>query len=141
MFHPQWVHLPLALALLYPLIEAYALWARQPKVDALSWTALGLLLVCSFLAVVSGQWAMDEAMAAGVPRALLDGHAEWGDFFPWAVLLLLGARGTLTAKLGRPGRMGAFGLALALVLLALQTGKTGGALVFEHGVGVSPSGN
>lgn len=134
------VHFPLVLATLYPLVEGLALFKPTPALNGVSAGWLFLLLGSGFVAVVSGQFAMDDAQAAGYTQAVLSTHSDFGDAFPWAVLGVVAARFGLGHRFGSRGRKWALGLALLLWPLAWKTGQTGGVLVFEHGVGVAARG-
>lgn len=139
--HPKLVHLPLALAVLLPLISAVVLlaWWRATIPRRIWWgvVALQLILVGSGVAALRSGNAEGERVEHAVPEAAIETHEEAAEQFLWAagVALLV----TFAAALPRRERL-AQGLALAatvttLVVLALgyRTGQAGGALVYQHG--------
>src|SRR5437879_1469483 len=86
--HPYAVHFPIALIVLWPLIDAAGLAVRRPDVSA---TAVALLLVAvpaTLLASVSGQSAYDAALEVGASTGVLDTHADDANLMPWAILLI-----------------------------------------------------
>ncbi len=135
--HPLAVHLPIALMLLWPLVDGLG-WLL--KKDDVCRVGLGLLIlgvVSALLATATGQAAFDVAYAQGVGVERLQTHAEPAELVPWAMVVLAALRIAGPAKMGRLGHGLAVGLGFGLWMLAYQVGNTGGALVYEHGVGVS----
>lgn len=135
-WHPMAVHLPIALVMLWPFIDGLGLLLRRPDVSAV---ALGLLCAAvgfSLFATATGQFAYDAALAEGVDRRLLDTHADYANLMPWVLLLLTAARAWAPTKLGLAGHWGAVVLGLGATAFMVFVGSTGGALVYDHGVGV-----
>lgn len=137
--HPAVVHLPIALALLVPLVAAFALLAsRFGFLPARSWAFAvllqALLLGSAFVAQETGEEEEER-----VERVVAERHIE--DHEERAEQLLIGAGlGLLVIGAGlAPGRVGALarplGLALSLLVAALaaDVGHSGGRLVYEHG--------
>lgn len=136
-WHAAAVHVPLALGLVWPLVDLTGLALRRPDVST---TGFGLLLVAalsSLVATATGQAEYDAAFAAGVPVARLDSHADLAALVPWTLLAVAALRGWGPGKLGRAGHWGSVGIGFAAGLLLIQVGATGGELVYEHGVGTS----
>lgn len=139
--HPKIVHLPIALAVLLPLLSGGLLlaWWRQwlpPRVWTLV-TAGQLLLVGSgVLALRSGE-ADEDRVERLVPEAALEAHEEAGERFVWAAALVAGI--TLLPLLLRGERARLAGATAAcagtFVVLALgyDVGARGGELVYRHG--------
>lgn len=138
-WHAAAVHLPIGLAIVWPIVDLVGLALKQ---RAVSHTAVGLLVVAvlsSLVATATGQAEYDAAYAAGFGVELLDQHADLASLVPWALLSNLALRLYLPSRAGRRGRVGhvlAVLLGLGLIGLILQVGRTGGTLVYEHGVGV-----
>ena len=130
------VHLPIALILLWPAIDAIGLLSGRGDVCGL---ALGLLcfsVLVSLFATATGQFAYDAAAAEGYDRRLLDTHAAWANLVPWIMLALAGGRAWLPTKAGRAGHWAAVVLGLGAAAFIVIVGASGGDLVYDHGVGV-----
>lgn len=134
--HPVAIHLPLVLIFLWPLVDGLGLWTKSVALQRL---ALGLLVlagVSAIAATATGQAAFDVAAAQGVDPKLMRTHTEDADVVPWLVLAVAAARAWLPTKLGAKGQAVALVLGVALWPFVIGVGSTGGALVYEHGVGV-----
>lgn len=137
--HPALVHLPIALALLVPLVALFALLAlRLEIVPARGWAFVvllqALLVGSAWLAIETG-----EDQEARVEKVVAERHVE--EHEEAAVWLLRGAAVALLvigAGLA-PGRIGGVARPLGLVLslavagAAARTGHSGGPLVYQHG--------
>jgi hypothetical protein len=137
--HPAVVHLPVALALLVPLVAAFALAAvRLGFLPARSWAFVVLLQAClvgsAWLAQETGE-DQEERVERVVDERHIEAHEERAERLLWGAALALVAIGAGLA----PGRLGGAARALALLLslgvgaLAFDAGRSGGALVYEHG--------
>lgn len=135
--HPMAVHLPIAIALLWPLIDLIGLLTKRPDLSRLAIGLLGLGLVTALFGTVTGQAAYDAALDLGRAPSLLDGHAQDADLVPWLMLLVLALRTGGAAKLGRGAVIAALVAGVLLAGFVVGVGRSGGALVYEHGVGVS----
>jgi uncharacterized membrane protein len=134
--HPIAIHFPIALALLWPVIDLLGLLLKKPDLSRLGLGLLGFALLSSLVATATGQAAFDQALAAKVAPELLNTHADDANLLPWLWLLLLVARFLLAQRLGRVGHGAAIGLGVLALLFVYQVGKSGGELVYRHGVGV-----
>ena len=137
--HPAVVHLPIALALLIPLVALFALAAaRLALLPTRGWAfvvLLQLLLVGSgWLALETGE-DQEERVEKVVAERHIEDHAERAE-------RLLIAAGVALFVIGAglaPGRIGSVARPLGLVLslgvaaLAADVGHSGGLLVYEHG--------
>lgn len=141
LFHPKLVHLPMALAILMPLVAGGLLLAwRRGWLPARTWlvaTALQAILVGSgVLSLRSGE-AEEERVEGIVGEAPLEAHEEAAQLFVAAsggVLALMGVAWALSSR--RAGTASAFAATLGtLVVLVLgyRTGQAGGELVYRHG--------
>jgi hypothetical protein len=139
--HPIVVHLPIALAVLMPVISAGILiaWARG-ALQRRTWVlaiALQALLVGSAIAALRSGEAEEDRVEATVPEAAIEAHEEAAEGFVIAaavvLVLALGAglirrdsAARAVATLATVGTLGVLGL-------GYRTGKAGGELVYRHG--------
>lgn len=139
--HPLLVHLPLALAFLVPLLAGGVVlaWARNwfPKRTwVLVVAAQALLLGSGWFALSSGEGEEDRVEQV-VPETALERHEEAGKIFLGGAgaLLALGVVPLLFRNRRISLALATASIAGSLVVcgLAFQVGKTGGALVYEHG--------
>ncbi|MBI5851125.1 MAG: hypothetical protein HZB39_08870 [Planctomycetes bacterium] len=139
--HPQLVHLPLALAVLMPLIAGGAWfaiargWFRQ-RGWSLVVAGQAMLFASGFLAMRSGE-ADEERVEDVVPHAALESHEEAAEPFVWAggiVLLLSVAPLVLrNARAARTAALACGAGTLVVLGLAWRAGHSGGELVWRHG--------
>ncbi len=141
LFHPKLVHIPIALALLMPLVAGGLLlaWWRQ-WLPARAWViavALQAVLVgTGVLAVQSGE-ADEDRVESVIAERFIEQHEQAAELFVWAsggvlAVMLLGF--LLSSR--RTGQLaGALATLGTLVVLWLgyQTGQAGGELVYRHG--------
>lgn len=139
-WHAAVVHFPVALALVAPAVDAVGQLFGRAQVAWTGVTLFGVAALSSLAATATGQAEYDAAYAAGVELGILDAHADVASAVPWALLGALALRLWLPTKLGHRGaRLGLAG-ALAAAALVAWAGTTGGALVYEHGVGTPGTG-
>lgn len=134
--HPAAIHLPLVLVFLWPLIDGLGLAIGSTHLTRLGLGLLGFAALCALFATATGQAAFDVAVERGVDPKLLRTHTEDADLVPWLLLALTALRAWLPTKLGKRGHGIALALGFAMWPFALSVGRSGGALVYEHGVGV-----
>jgi hypothetical protein len=141
LFHPKTVHLPIALALLMPLVAgglALAWWRRW--LPARSWAiavALQAILVGSGLVGLKTGEAEEERVEEVVPERAIGAHERAAEAFLWASGVVFAAM-VVALALGR-GRAGlplagvaALGTVLTLSL-GYRVGQAGGNLVYRYG--------
>ena len=139
--HPKLVHLPIALAVLMPLLFlGLGLAIRRawlpPRAWFLALALQGVLLAGGFAARWSGERDEDR-VEARVPEGALKAHERAANVFlvgSGAVLLLAAG----AAVLRRPGAAGALRIAttlgsLGVLGLGYQVGEAGGKLVYGPG--------
>ena len=141
LFHPKVVHLPMALAVLMPLVAGgglFAIW--RGWLDRRAWA--GVLLLQAGL-VGSGALAMntgereEERVEQVVAEAQIDAHEEAAEVFVWAsgAVLLLTAL-PMVFRTGRAWQVASLGAFLGTLLVfgfGYRAGEAGGKLVYEHG--------
>ncbi len=139
--HPAIVHLPLALALLVPIVALGAAVAvHRGKLPRWVWAVvLGLqaaLVGSGALAMQTGERDEDRVEAI-VGDSAMEAHEETAEHFVYAAagLTVLFALGLVLPRAA--WRSGAMGLAVigsaALAALAIGVGHSGGELVYVHG--------
>lgn len=140
--HPKIVHIPIALAMLMPMVSVGVLlaWWRD-WLPARSWAiavALQAVLVASSaLAMTTGEQDEERVEEVLVSEAPLEEHEEAAELFTYAAgaglglmlmpMLLPGARVKKIA-----GSVAVVGTVVVLVL-GYGVGSAGGELVYEHG--------
>jgi uncharacterized membrane protein len=134
--HPMVVHLPIALVLVWPLVDGIGLWTKRPDVSRTALALLLLAVAASLAATATGQAAYDVAVDRGVDPELLDRHADDANLMPWILLLITAVRWFGTHKLGVKGHVAGIVLGCALWPFVIDVGGSGGSLVYEHAVGV-----
>ncbi len=141
LLHPKIVHLPVALAVLMPLLSAGLLaawWAELlPRRTWLVAVLLQALLVGSgFLAIETGE-IDEERVERVVAEELIDAHADAAEAFVWgagAILLLhLAAAGLRNDTTARSAAAAATVGTLLVLFLGYRVGEAGGELVYRHG--------
>ena len=137
--HPAIVHLPIALTVLLPLFAVGAFVAVRRGVRPISaWgltTAMAAALaLSSWVAVETGEGQEDKVERV-VSEAPLESHEEAAETFLVlsAGMVLLTAAGLTRGKLGTAARAAGVVASLGLAGAGWNVGRTGGALVYEHG--------
>ncbi len=136
--HPAYVHLPLGIAFVLPLVTLVALFLSRRASAAAVWVLPVMLFfflaVGAFLSVESGE-REEDAVEPVVGEPALHEHEEAAEGFHLAAWVAVGlaAAGFLPGGLGRALKVVSVAAAIALLGLGLQVGKLGGALVWEHG--------
>ncbi|MFO0696171.1 MAG: DUF2231 domain-containing protein [Polyangiales bacterium] len=138
--HPAIVHLPVALAVLVPLVAGGALvaalrGASTRRTFAGVALAQALLLGSGFAAKATGE-REEETVERVVPESALEAHEEAADVFlvgAGVTLLLFLAAAAAPEKAARA--LAGAGLVGSLVVLGLgyRVGEAGGELVYRHG--------
>ncbi|MCP4445776.1 MAG: hypothetical protein GY811_10605 [Myxococcales bacterium] len=140
-FHPKVVHIPIALAVLMPLIAGGTLvawWCGYlPKRAWLIPVALQAVLVASgFLAMQSGE-ADEDRIERVVAESVIEEHEEAAELFVWSSAAIF-AFMLVALVVHRPKAEMTIAVAAALgtlfvFVMGYRTGEAGGALVYEHG--------
>ena len=137
--HPAVVHLPIALAVLIPLVALAALLAaRFGWLPPRAWAFVVLLQAClvgsAFVAIETGEDEEERAERVVAERHIED-HEERAERLLWAagIVLLVSAAGLAPGRLGSLARPLGFALSLGVLALAVDVGHSGGELVYRHG--------
>jgi len=137
--HPAIVHFPIVLAFLLPVAALWALIAiRRGASGRRAWTPVGLLAALLFLSawvsVKTGQDQEDTAEEIVSERAI-HGHEEAAERFLVAsgVIVGLAALGLARGRAGTAGRIAAAAGSVVALAMVVQTGHTGGQLVYRYG--------
>lgn len=139
--HPILVHVPLALAMLQPVVVLTVLLGiRRRWLEPSTWLLVAGLQVAmagsGFAAMQAGEDDEDRVKKV-VPEDVVETHAERAENFVWTslavtMLFLL----PFVPKLGawsRSLRLAALPAALVLMGMAIATGHSGGTLVYREG--------
>src|SRR5207302_264051 len=70
--HPYFIHLPLVLILIWPIVDACGLALQRPDVSKVGLALLLVAVAAALAATTTGQSAFDEAVKAHVDPELLD---------------------------------------------------------------------
>ncbi len=138
--HPLLVHFPLVLAMLLPAVAALIVWADwRGKASRRSWwivTATAALLTAASVASLKTGQREGDRVEHVVPDAALERHEERAELFTWTTATLLAlvfAAGIPSSpRLRRGLGLVATSASLAVALLALGVGHSGGTLVYRH---------
>lgn len=143
--HPALVHLPLALAPVAWLFDLFSVFLRRSRwldrAGAALWAAAAL---GAFAALEAGEDAADSMthLDPRVQPAIAE-HSDWAHWALWALAavavlrLILAWMERMDSRSGRlAARVVLLVAGLAVVGLLARTGDLGGALVFQHGLGV-----
>lgn len=138
--HPKLVHLPIALAILMPLLSGgllLAIWRDwlQKRVWSLVVAGQMLLVGSGVLALRSGE-ADEGRVERVVPEAALERHEEAARVFVWASGILLCLTLVPLLLRARPHALVAGAAtclgSLAVLGIGYQVGQKGGELVYGH---------
>jgi uncharacterized membrane protein len=141
LFHPKVVHVPMALAVLMPLVTVGVLFAWwRGWLDRRVWVIVVLMqvaLVGSGLVAMNSGEAEEERVEEIVAERYIESHEEAAELFVWvsAIVLALMILPLVLPEgpLRNTGAAGALLGTLVVFGLGYRTGEAGGRLVYEHG--------
>lgn len=148
-FHPKVVHLPIALAVLMPLIAGGILLAWHRKwLPSRSWiipTLLQAVLVVSGIVALKTGESEEERVEEVVAESAIEAHEEAAELFVWGggavLVLMVGATALAGRKEGKLLASAAVAGTLVVLILGYRTGQEGGELVYEHGAASAYTGS
>ena len=141
LFHPKLVHLPMALAVLMPLVTGGVLFAWwRGWLDRRVWVlvlSLQAALVGSGVVAMNSGETEEERVEQVVGEEYIEAHEEAAEVFVWAsaAILLLMAM-PLVLPEGRARQAASLGALLGTLVvcgLGYNVGEGVGKLVYEHG--------
>jgi len=140
-FHPKVVHLPVALAVLMPLVTGGALFAWwRGWFDRRTWAAVVLLqavLVGSGAAAMKSGEREEERVEEVVAERHIEAHEEAAEVFVWAsaavLLLMVAPLGLPDGRVRQAASLAAFLGTLVVFGLGYRAGEAGGKLVYQYG--------
>ena len=137
--HPAIVHFPIALAILTPLLAAIVFGAiRAGAAPARSWAVVVLaqllLAGSAWLAVETGE-DQEETVERVVAERHIDAHHDSAERFLTVAVVaaVVSAAGLLPGRRGTAGHIATLAAGVALIVMIVPVGSSGGALVYEHG--------
>ncbi len=142
--HPAVVHLPLALAVLLPILILIALWLGRHADEVIPDKLRAIWIPVVFLALVmtgTGYFAQEtgedqeDRVEEVVSRDAIHDHEERAEVFVWmsALLLVASIAGLVPGATGRYSRYITLGMAIIVLVLGVRVGGSGGDLVYTHG--------
>lgn len=136
--HPSIVHLPVALAVLLPLLSIGAAIAAR---RGTAWKRWGIVVLSAALMTASG-WVAQETgedeedkVEEVVSRRIIHEHEERAEAFVLGagVLTVVAAAGMLAGPIGMTARVAATLGSVVVLGLGYRVGHSGGELVYKHG--------
>lgn len=140
--HPQIVHFPIAILILYSIFEIFGILLKNNFLQKSAHLLLAIGVLVSVAAVLTGNQA---AEAAGLlknkintfPEELIEEHETYATITLWYFFAALVLRTYLVLKKKFKGILQYIFIPLVLVgsFLIYETGLRGGELVYKYGVG------
>lgn len=137
--HPAVVHFPLVLAFLLPIFAIGAIWAIGRGARARgAWSiplAVAFALAASALVALETGEEQEERVEDVVAEQPLDSHKELAEALlaSSAALVVIAAGGMLGGVPGRSARIATAVGSVALLIVAVRVGHSGGQLVYKYG--------
>ncbi len=140
--HPQIVHFPIALLIVYALLEIIGSIFKKDFFSKAAHLILFLGVLGAFAAVLTGNSAEDAARAlskagASIPLKAIAEHSDYANFVIWFFAGLLVLRTYFVLKKKFIGAIKYLFVILAIIgtFFVYRTGYLGGKLVYKFGVG------
>jgi uncharacterized membrane protein len=137
--HPAVVHLPLALAVVIPILTVLGTLLIHggflpPRTWAVVVLLQALLVGSAWLAMETGE-DQEERVEEIVAERHIESHEEAAERFVWiaAAGLVVTALGLLPAGAGALGRVAGTLIALGVLAAGVYVGHSGGELVYKYG--------
>ncbi|RJP60933.1 MAG: DUF2231 domain-containing protein [Ignavibacteriales bacterium] len=143
--HPQIVHFPIAILILYSVLEIIGILFNNEFLQKTSFLLLVIGVVSAVGAVLTGNQAAEFAkLNSDLPIAtLIEDHETYATITLWYYFAILILRTYLTLKKKFEGLLKFIFIPLVLIgcYLIYETGEHGGKLVYEYGIGTSINNN
>lgn len=143
--HPQIVHFPIAILILYSVLEIIGILFNNEFLQKTSFLLLVIGVVSAVGAVLTGNQAAEFAkLNSDLPIAtLIEDHETDATITLWYYFAILILRTYLTLKKKFEGILKFVFIPLVLIgcYLIYETGDYGGKLVYEYGIGTSINNN
>ncbi len=140
--HSITVHFPIVLLLSYVVLEIISAFSKKEIFSKAAHITLFLGVLAAFLAVFTGQQALDlaskwEKAGAIMPLKAISKHEDSANLTMWYFVAILIVRTFLVLKKKFTVNVKFMFVVLALLgaYFIYQTGKYGGKLVYKYGVG------
>ena len=137
-FHPIIVHFTIGLLSVAILTDLLYLLTGKDNFRQLSAYLLGIGIVCSIGAVLTGNQAREAIEIAPELEGLVDSHRLSATIAMWS-FIALGVCRFIFAKLhwlDKPQKWFYYLLGIVAVIFLFRTGILGGEMVYIHGVGI-----
>lgn len=142
LFHPRFVHFPIALLSTYILLEIVGVVFKKEFFSKAAHLILFLGTLGALAAVLTGNEAEEiaelwEEQGAIMPFGAITDHEDWATITLWYFTGVLVLRTFLVIKKNFKGIFQYIFIVLALIggYFIYETGDHGAKLVYEHGVG------
>lgn len=143
--HPKIVHFPIALFVVYALMEIIGSFVKKDFFSKTAHLILFLGVVGAIAAVLTGNSAEEAARAlskAGVSISIqsIEDHSDFANFTLWYFAGTLVLRTYIVLRKKFSGSIKYFFIVLSIVgvfVLVYQTGELGGKLVYKYGIGTN----
>ena len=140
--HPVVVHFPVALFVLYCLFEILSLLMKNENLVISAHIILITGVITSIGAAVTGNQAAESvqilsAQGISIPQHLIESHEDYATITMWYFFAILGFRTYFVIKKKFFERIKIIFVILSIVgsILIIETGRIGGVLVYEYGIG------
>ncbi len=145
--HPKIIHFPIALIIVYTLLETVGLIFKKEIFTKTAYIILILGILGAFAAVLTGHQAEDMWRNwTNTSKHLLEEHETYATITLWYffVLTILRTMFVINVEIKKKFNQHVMTMKIGFVILALlgcffvyETGEHGGKLVYKHGVGTS----
>ena len=145
--HPKIIHFPIALFIIYTLLEIVGLIVKKEIFTKSAYIILILGILGAFAAVLTGNQAEEMWKNwTNVSKLLVEEHETYATITLWYFfgLTILRTMFVINVEIKKKFNQHVMKMKAAFVVLALigcyfvyETGEHGGKLVYQHGVGIS----
>ncbi|MCZ7603556.1 MAG: hypothetical protein QY331_04175 [Melioribacteraceae bacterium] len=139
--HPQIIHFPIAILILYSVLEIVGILSKNIFLQKTSFLLLAIGVVSAVGAVLTGNQAAEFAkLNSDLPIAtLINDHETYATITLWYYFVILILRTYLILKKKFEGILKFVFIPLVLIgsYLIYETGEHGGKLVYNYGIGTS----